>query len=55
MANSKTHAIAEKHRRRQRAAKAKLHLYLAGKTSGDDLSELAKRYLTRHLRVAKKG
>jgi len=55
MGNSKTKAVARKHRHRQQTAKEKLRLHLAGKLKSDDMPELVKRYLNRRLRVAKKG
>jgi hypothetical protein len=55
MGNSKTRAVARKHRRKQRAAKDKVHQHLAGKLDADKLPALANRYLIHHLRVAKRG
>jgi len=55
MANSKTHAVEEKHRRAQRNAKEKLRLHLAGKLDAEKLPSLAKRYLARHSRMTKRG
>jgi hypothetical protein len=53
--NSKNLAVRRKHRHRQRAAKEKLHLYLAGKMEAEALPEMARRYLVRRLRVTKRG
>jgi hypothetical protein len=55
MGNSKTRAVSQKHRQRQRAAKDKVRQHLAGKLEAGKLPELAGRYLIRHLRVAKRG
>ena len=55
MGNSKTHAVARKHRRKERAAKERVHQHLAGKGDADKLPALAKRFLGRTLRLVKKG
>jgi hypothetical protein len=55
MGNSKTLGVARKHRRRQRAAKERMHQHLNGKLDADKLPELARSYLRRHLRVVKRG
>jgi len=55
MANSKTLSVARKHRRKQRAAKEKLQQHLAGKRDAETLPALAKTYLTRRMRVTKRG
>ena len=55
MANSKTLAVQHKHRRRQRAAKERLQQHLDGKLESDKLPALAKLYLNRRLRVAKRA
>jgi hypothetical protein len=53
--NSKNLSVRRKHRQRQRAAKEKLHLYLAGKMEVGALPAMARRYLVRRLRVTKRG
>jgi len=55
MGNSKTLSVRRKHRQRQRAAKEKLHLYLAGKMEAEALPDMARRYLIRRLRVTKRS
>jgi hypothetical protein len=55
MANSKTLSVARKHRHKQRAAKEKLNQHLAGKRDAETLPALAKIYLTRRMRVTKRG
>ena len=55
VANSKTLAVQRKHRRRQHAAKERLQQHLAGKLEVEKLPRLAKAYLGRHLRVAKRA
>jgi hypothetical protein len=55
MANSKTLAVARKHRRAQRAAKEKLQQHLDGKRDVESLPALARIYLTRRMRVTKRG
>lgn len=55
MGNSKTFGVRAKHRRRQRAAKEKMQLHLAGKLEAEQLPELAKRYLQRRLRLTKRS
>jgi hypothetical protein len=55
MANSKTLAVSRKHRSKQRAAKEKLRQHLAGKLDAASLPALARTYLTRRMRVTKRG
>lgn len=56
MANSKKIHVKHKHRRRQRAAKEKVQLYMGGKLPpSTELPRLAKELLSRRLRVTKRG
>jgi hypothetical protein len=55
VANSKTQGVKRKHLIRQRAAKAKMQQHLAGKGDAEALPELARRYLSRRLRLKKRG
>lgn len=55
MGNSKLKDVARKHRRRQKAAKEKVAQHLAGKSKAATLSQLAQKYLGRHMRVQKRG
>lgn len=55
LANSKTLSVQRKHRRRQRAAKERVRQHLDGKLDAERLPMLARAYLVRRLRVAKRG
>ncbi len=55
MANSKKLRIKVKHRRRQKAAKEKVQLYLGGKMQETALPALARAFLNRRMRVVKRG
>jgi len=55
MSNSKTQSVKRKHARKVRAAKAKMHQHLSGKGDAAALPELARRYLSRRLRITKRS
>ena len=55
MANEKRYVAQKRQRRRRKVAKKKVQMYEQGKLKHDQLSSLAKRFLTRKLRAAKKA
>ncbi|HEY4777768.1 MAG TPA: hypothetical protein VIH56_08905 [Candidatus Acidoferrales bacterium] len=55
MANEKRYVAQKRQRRRRKVAKKKVQQYEQGKLKHDQLSSLAKRFLTRKQRAAKKS
>ncbi len=54
MANEKRYVAQKRQRRRRKVAKKKVQQYEQGKLKHDQLSSLAKRFLTRKQRAAKR-
>jgi len=55
MAYDKRYVAQKRQRRRRKAAKAKLHLYEQGKLPHDKLPALAKKFLSRKTRAARRA
>jgi hypothetical protein len=55
MANEKRYVAQKRQRRRRKVAKGRVKLYELGKIKHDQLSSLAKRFLSRKMRALKKS
>jgi hypothetical protein len=55
MANEKRYVAQKRQRRRRKVAKGRVKLYEQGKIKHDQLSSLAKRFLSRKMRALKKS